>query len=168
MSQTVSTRRGVAVLAAAVLVAGALAASSAGAAAPLTKAKVKKIATKVANKRINALAPTLNVAHANTAGEANNVLWAVVDNPTGPGNIALVRAGQPGVSVSEGTYSEVNFGRDISQCAWLATRGAPGTDTEFAGWAQTHLGDTNTEVYVATRNEAGTNEDGDFHLLVVC
>jgi hypothetical protein len=43
-------RRGVAILAIAILAAGALAASSAGAAAPLTKKKVKKIATKVANQ----------------------------------------------------------------------------------------------------------------------
>jgi hypothetical protein len=52
MQARVSGRRSVAVLAVAILAAGALAASSAGAAAPLTKAKVKKIATKVFNKKI--------------------------------------------------------------------------------------------------------------------
>jgi hypothetical protein len=45
-------RRGVAILAVAILAAGALAASSAGAAAPLTKKRVKKIATKVFNSNI--------------------------------------------------------------------------------------------------------------------
>jgi hypothetical protein len=50
-----SGRRGVIVLAVAVLAAGALAASSAGAAGTLTKAKVKKIATKVFNQNAPSL-----------------------------------------------------------------------------------------------------------------
>ncbi len=55
MRRTYGARRGFVVLTIAVLAAGALAASSAGAAGTLTKAKVKKIATKVFNQN----APTL-------------------------------------------------------------------------------------------------------------
>ena len=47
MNRTTTPRRGILILAAAILAAGAIAATSAGATAPLTKAKVKKIATKV-------------------------------------------------------------------------------------------------------------------------
>jgi hypothetical protein len=55
MERKTSGRRGLVVLALAVLAAGMLAASSAGAAGTLTRAKVKKIATKVFNQK----APTL-------------------------------------------------------------------------------------------------------------
>jgi len=165
MQGRVSGRRSVAVLALAILTAGALAASTAGAAAPVTKAKARKIAKKVANKQITARAPGLTVNHANTSSEATNVLWAVVTDGAGAADITLVRAGQPGTTV--GTYSQVDFGQDISQCAWIATRGHPSTTVENAGFAQTHLG-SNSQVRVAVRNDAGTLEAGSFHLQVIC
>ena len=60
MEGRTSGRRGVAILAVAILAAGALAASTAGAAAPVTKKKVRKIATKVFNQKIGpATAPFL-------------------------------------------------------------------------------------------------------------
>jgi hypothetical protein len=101
--------------------------------------------------------------------EAGNVLSAVVSNPAGPGNATLGRAGQEGTAVTEGGGGvRVDFGRDVSQCTWVATRGAPGAGAEPPGFAQTALGDTANRVAVRTRDDTGALEDGNFHLAVVC
>ncbi|HZA89167.1 MAG TPA: hypothetical protein VE401_02955 [Solirubrobacterales bacterium] len=102
--------------------------------------------------------------------KAGNVLSAVVSNPAGASNATVVRAGQEGTTVTEGPGNAVlvDFGGDVTQCAWVATRGAPETGTEDPGFAQTALGNTNNRVEVRTRDEAGTPEDGNFHLVVVC
>jgi len=101
---------------------------------------------------------------------AGNVLSAVVSNPPGASNATLARAGQEGTTVIEGPGNavQVDFGTDVTQCAWVATRGAPGTGTEGPGFAQTALGNSNNRVEVRTRDDAGAPQDGNFHLVVVC
>jgi hypothetical protein len=102
--------------------------------------------------------------------KAGNVLSAVVSNPAGASNATVARAGQEGTTVIEGPGPTVlvDFGRDVTQCAWVATRGAPDTGAEAPGFAQTALGNTNNRVEVRTRDEAGAPQDGNFHLVVVC
>ena len=114
------------------------------------------------------------------AQRAGNVLWAVVQNPNGAANAVLARSSQPAPTVLEGTGVTVAFNRDVSNCAWTATRGsAEATGVEGAGWAQTSgvAGNINA-IDVRTRrgavpgggnaNDIGEIVDGDFHLVVVC
>ena len=102
--------------------------------------------------------------------KAGNVLSAVVSNPPGASNATLDRAGQEGTTVTEEPRNAVfvDFGLDVTQCAFVATRGTPGTGVEDPGFAQTGLGDTNNRVAVRTSNDAGAPQDGNFHLVVVC
>jgi hypothetical protein len=110
-----------------------------------------------------------NADHANTADDETNVLWAVVSNPAGAADATLVRAGQDGTTVTEGVGVDVDFGRDVSDCSWNATRGLPGAGVETAGFAQTGGSTGNPQaVDVRTRNPNGIITDGNFHLLVVC
>lgn len=103
------------------------------------------------------------------AGRASNVLWAVVQNPPQQANATLIRAGQDGTGVVEGGGSvEVDFGRDVTNCVWSATRGSPGQAPEAAGFVQLGGGSLPTRVDVRTRNVNGEVVDGDFHLIVIC
>ena len=109
------------------------------------------------------------VPSAKVAESASNVLWAVVSNPAGGGNATLVRSSQPAPTVTESTGVDVAFQRNISGCAWTATRGLPGEGVEVAGFAE--VGGTNNNpnsVDVRTRDAGGTIADGSFHLVVVC
>jgi hypothetical protein len=104
-----------------------------------------------------------------TAGEANNVLWAVVQDPAEQQNATLIRAGQDGTGVIEqGGSTEVDFGRDVTNCVWSATRGSPNQTVEPAGFVQINGGSLPTRVDVRTRNAGGNVVDGDFHLIVIC
>ena len=105
-----------------------------------------------------------------SADNSNDVLWAVVTNPAAAGNAALARAGQGSTTVAEsGGAVQVNFGRDVSKCAWGATRGLPGTGTEPAGFAEVNgVGGQPTVVEVRARDDAGVAVDGNFHLQVTC
>jgi hypothetical protein len=102
--------------------------------------------------------------------KAGNVLSAVVRNPGGASNASVERAGQALTTAVEspGNAVQVDFGRDVTQCTYVATRGTPGTAVEDPGFAQTGLGNTNNRVEVRTRDDAGAAEDGNFHLVVVC
>jgi hypothetical protein len=97
-------------------------------------------------------------------------VFAVVTNPAGAGNAALAR-GQGVTGVSEPALGGVNvqFNRNVSGCAWTANRNDPATEVATAGWAQVRLvpGLSNT-LEVRVRNEAGTLQDDDFHLVVTC
>lgn len=105
-----------------------------------------------------------------SANDSNDVLWAVVTNPAAPGNAALARSGQTGTTVAEsGGAVQVNFGRDVSKCAWGVTRGLPGAGTEPSGLAEVNgVSGQPTVVEVRTRDDAGTAVDGNFHLQVTC
>jgi hypothetical protein len=105
-----------------------------------------------------------------SAEQSEDVLWAVVTNPAGAGNAAIARSGQTGSTVAEsGGAVQVNFGRDVSNCAWTATRGLPGAGTEPAGFAEVNgVNGQPTVVEVHTRDDTGAEVDGNFHLQVTC
>ncbi len=104
-----------------------------------------------------------------TAGKANNVLWAVVSNTAANQNATVVRAGQDLTTAFEGGgIVEVDFGRDVSSCAWIVTRGSAGQNNEQAGYAQAQPGSTPNRIRVQTRNANGEEVDGDFHVVTIC
>jgi hypothetical protein len=125
-----------------------------------------KKAKNIANKQITKRAPKLKVG---SAEKADNVLWAVVADP-GLGGVATLARSSGGVTVSDGTGVNVNFGRDVSQCSWNATKGDVATGVSPAGFAQTQQADgaAPNAVNVRTRDDAGTINEQDFHLVVVC
>lgn len=96
-------------------------------------------------------------------------LWAVVDG-SAP---SIVRgSGATGVSVpaSTGTY-EVDFNRDVSQCAYSATLGQPtagllGPAVGFVG-VEPSYGVPNG-VFVQTNDRTGTAANESFYLTVFC
>jgi hypothetical protein len=63
---------------------------------------------------------------------------------------------------------EVEFGRDVTNCVWIATRGSVSTVDETPGFVQVSLGITPTRVDVRTRDQNGQAGDGDFHIVVIC
>ena len=105
-----------------------------------------------------------------TAKRATNTLWAVVNNPSGPGNASLARASDSTISVTEaGGAVNVIFPGNVSVCANVAGRDNAGTTVPTAGYAQTNISPANPNaIEVHTRDKNGGNEDGDFHLIVVC
>jgi hypothetical protein len=105
-----------------------------------------------------------------SANRAAHTYWAVVTNPNGPANATLVRASDGGISATEsGGAVIVIFPANVSGCADVAGRNNSGTQTPQPGFAQTNGSPANPNaIEVRTRDETGTNVDGDFHLLVVC
>jgi hypothetical protein len=104
-----------------------------------------------------------------SAGKANNLLWAVVQNPNGQANANVIRAGQTNTGVIEtGNVVEVEFSRDVTNCVWIATRGSIGQGNEPAGFVQVSLGTIASRVEVRSRNTNGEIVEGDFHIVVVC
>jgi hypothetical protein len=105
---------------------------------------------------------------AGVAGSASNVLWAVVSDPAGAGNATLARSNSP-VTVDENVGVDVAFNRNISNCAWTATRGLPGQGVEVAGFVEVGgtTGNSNS-VDVRPRDPDGGITDGSFHLVVIC
>ena len=128
-----------------------------------------KKAKNIANKQITKREPKLSVAKAKSADKADNVLWAVVADG-GVGSAASLARSSGGVTVSDGVGVNVNFGRDVSNCSWNATKGDVGTGVSPAGFAQTQQADgaAPNAVNVRTRDDAGTLNEQDFHLVVGC
>jgi len=104
------------------------------------------------------------------ARRATHTYWAVIDNPPGPGNAALARASDAGVSATEGGGAvAVVFPQAVSGCANVSSRNNAGTTPPGAGFAQTNISAANAAaVEVRTRDAKGDAEDADFHLVVVC
>jgi hypothetical protein len=105
-----------------------------------------------------------------TATRATNTLWAVVNNPAGPGNATLARASDSTISVTEaGGAVNVIFPGNVSVCANVAARNNAGTTVPNPGYVQTNISPANPNaVEVHSRDKTGANEDADFHLIVVC
>jgi hypothetical protein len=105
-----------------------------------------------------------------TAKRATNTLWAVVNNPAGPGNASLARASDSTISVTEGGGAvNVIFPGNVSVCANVAGRDNAGTTVPTAGYVQTNISPANPNaIEVHTRDKNGANEDADFQLIVVC
>ena len=104
------------------------------------------------------------------AKRASHTYWVVVNNPSGPGNAALARFSDAGITAVEGGgVVTVGFLQNISGCANVAGRNNAGTTPPGAGFAQTNTSPANANaIEVRTRDEKGAPEDADFHLIVVC
>ncbi len=104
------------------------------------------------------------------AKRAAHTYWAVVNNPSSPGNATLARASDAGISAVEGGGAvNVIFPVNITGCANVAARNNAGTTVPGAGTAQTNTSPANPNaVEVHTRDEKGANADADFHLIVIC
>jgi hypothetical protein len=105
-----------------------------------------------------------------SAKRAAHTYWAVVNNPAGAGNASLARASDSGVVAAEGGGAvAVTFPANVSICANVAGRDNAGTTVPSPGYAQTNITVANPNaVEVHTRDAKGDNEDGDFHLIIVC
>jgi len=105
-----------------------------------------------------------------SARRASHTYWAVVNNPPSPGNAALARASDAGISASEGGGAvTVAFPVNVSGCANVSSRNNAGTTPPGAGTAQTNTSPANANsIEVRTRDAKGGPEDADFHLIVVC
>ena len=105
-----------------------------------------------------------------SAKRATHTYWAVVNNPAGVGNASLARASDSGITATEGGGAvAVVFPQSVLVCANVADRNNAATTVPAAGFAQTNIAPANgNAVEVRTRDEKGGNEDGDFHLVVVC
>lgn len=101
---------------------------------------------------------------------ATHTYWVVVNNPAGAGNASQSRSSDAGIQTTEGTnFVTVTFPQSVATCADVAARNNAGTTVPGAGFAQTNLSAANPDALeVRTRNDAGNNEDADFHLIVVC
>jgi hypothetical protein len=104
------------------------------------------------------------------AQQATHTYWAVVNNPTSPGNASLARVSDASISAVEGGGAvTVNFPQNVSICANVASRNNAGTTPPGPGFAQTNVSAANPNaIEVRTRDDTGGNADGDFHLIVVC
>lgn len=104
------------------------------------------------------------------AERAAHTYWAVVNNPASPGNATLARASDAGIAAAEGGGAvSVTFPANVTGCANVSARNNAGTTVPSSGYAQTNSSPANPNaIEVHTRDKAGTNEDADFHLVVVC
>jgi hypothetical protein len=105
-----------------------------------------------------------------SAQRAAHTYWAVVNNPTNPGNATLARASDTTITAVEGGGAvNVIFPVNVTGCANVADRNNAGTTVPASGYAQTNTSPANPNaIEVHTRDKAGANEDADFHLIVIC
>jgi hypothetical protein len=107
-----------------------------------------------------------DVADFSLTNQDVGVLFAQVNSN---GTIANSSGGVTGIKLGGTGFYEVDFGLDITACAFVATQGEAGIG--FADGAIVGVTDRlgNSEaVFVATRNNAGTLSNEAFQLVVVC
>jgi hypothetical protein len=122
------------------------------------KQQVRKIAGKVANKKISLREGGLDVFSARTAG---NVLAVQVAN-----GCTLTNAGTGGITAAPaGTECRVTFPESINGCAFVL-----GAQLDFPGGGETtYRKISNTVVEVSRRDSAGgTPTAGAFSLAAIC
>lgn len=93
------------------------------------------------------------------------VLFATVN---ADGSVQNSSGGVTALNFSTGDY-EVDFGRDISQCAFVATPADPGTGSADA--KQINVADRSGNpqaAFVNLEDSSGTDVDESFHLVAVC
>ena len=106
-----------------------------------------------------------DVADGSLSNQDIGVLFAQVN---ADGSIFNSSGGVTSLSLGTGTY-EVDFGRNISGCAFVSTQGEGSIGG--AGGAITGVTDrsgNNEAVFATTRNTAGTLANTAFQLVVVC
>jgi hypothetical protein len=101
---------------------------------------------------------------------ATHTFWAVVNNPSSPGNAALARSSGPNITATKGGGAvAVTFPFNVSGCANVAARNNAGTTVPNSGYAQTNTSAANPNaIEVRTKGKDGAPEDADFHLIVIC
>ena len=94
----------------------------------------------------------------------------MVNNPASPGNAALARASDAGITATEGGGAvTVTFPFNVSGCANVAGRNNAGTTVPSAATRRpTPRRPTRTRSKSAPATKTATNEDADFHLIVIC
>ena len=98
------------------------------------------------------------------AGASGSSLWAVI-NPDG--TIAR-RSGVLSASHTQTGIYRVQFNRNVTQCAWLATIGSAVSKTLY-GMVEAELGSNTTDsVQVGTRDINGNPADRGFIVSVLC
>jgi hypothetical protein len=105
------------------------------------------------------------------AKRTTHTFWAVVHNPSGPGNATLSRSSDNGaISATEANGAvDVIFPIGVADCANVAGRNNDGTSPPQSGYAQTNVAAVNQNaIEVHTKDKSGNNEDSDFQLIVVC
>lgn len=106
----------------------------------------------------------VDIADGSLTNQDVNVLFASVDSTgvleNSSGNVLVNKT-------STGFYT-VDFGRDITRCAFTATAGGVGQGIE-EGSVNVSDKTANAEaVYVWTQDAGSVSDDIDFHLVVVC
>jgi hypothetical protein len=115
------------------------------------------------------------------AAAADAPLWAFVDNhPVQGGNVCTVKRSSGGIAAEQtGDGCMVDFGRDISQCGYVATLGEEVYDqTDLPGQIgvkpgnalfTTTLGPSNELILVETQSNDGSAEEAKpFYVAVFC
>jgi hypothetical protein len=104
------------------------------------------------------------------AARATHTYWAVVNNPSGPGNATLARASDAGMTATEGNGAvSIQLPQIATGCVDVAGRNNAGTTVPSPGYAQTNTSPANAgAIEVRTKNDKGAPEDADFHLIVIC
>ena len=143
------------------------------------KKQVKKLAKKQANKRIDKREPSLNVASAESAGNADELGNVGASEYTQRLYASLNGLGQlqsqshnatSSTKTGTGAY-EATFDRDISQCVWIPSRSSLGTalaNGPDVVAASGKTGDPNTVRLRVRDTNGGAPADRSVSLLVVC
>jgi hypothetical protein len=117
----------------------------------------------------NALANAIDSNDVVDFGLSNEDVGVLFAQVNADGTIANSSGGVTGIKLSGLGRYEVDFGRDISACAFVMTQGEPGVGS--AAGAITGVTDRvgNVEaVFATTRTDAATLADNAFQLVVVC
>lgn len=151
------------VIAAAVVVA-LFAGGSAVAGSLVTSAKIKN--NTILSKDVhNGTLRGVDIKDFSLSNRDIGVLYASVN---AAGTLAHSSGGVSVAALGSGGY-EVDFGRNVSQCAFVATLAYTGSGTPPAGSIGTaDRSNTPTAVYVKTYNSADSGTNRGFHLTVVC
>ena len=98
----------------------------------------------------------------------DKTLFAVVQ-PAGSNPVITRSEGATAVGKIAGGYFRVDFDRDVSGCAWLATYGPGDTNGVTDHYATVKQGSSGNQVRVVIRDSGGGQTDGEgFHLGVIC
>lgn len=146
----------------------------------VSKAKVKKIATKAANRAIDAKSSTLSVNSANTAGSArtadraNTADSAKIATNIFSANVLLTGTAlgsvPEGVTAARNNVGEytVTFPRPVSGCTITAGPGSPDSASETIVGVRPQPDVGPNSVLVFTSNRQGNEADRDFYVQMIC
>jgi hypothetical protein len=98
------------------------------------------------------------------AGASSSGLWAAIN----PGGTIARKSGALSASHTQTGIYRVQFNRNITQCAWLATIGSAASTTSY-GFIEAELASSTTDsVQVGTRDTNAVAADRGFIVTVLC